>query len=362
MLLQNMVACRASALQACLTDSACTPSHPFPCATNLHALNPSAIARVVAQQPTGKWLTHLCHILAVGALSIVPSTPTGAYAGYHRELATLAEELEGATTLLHRRAMACRALLPTSEPDNKLATLTGDDANITPPPNMSQKESLDDVMLIRDVSNISMHSVERMLSITSENGELLDSLLTEASQSSANVMQWIPSCLDELLLDRPLAPQGCDPGDLGDDLVQALLSGTNTAVSPGSPAVDSPKTCPTGNFESLSDAKQSFPASGVSDQPTDEAIDYWNERSGGSLRALLASLHEVVPPGSSIGWERTGLSGLVTDQHVKRAYSRALLATHPDRLPSPSQSAGQKVFNILCQAWTAHNEAKHSAG
>lgn len=55
----------------------------------------------------------------------------------------------------------------------------------------------------------------------------------------------------------------------------------------------------------------------------------WVEGKKGNIRALLGTLHTVLWEGS--GWN-CNLSNLVTYADVKKAYRKACLAVHPDKV------------------------------
>lgn len=55
----------------------------------------------------------------------------------------------------------------------------------------------------------------------------------------------------------------------------------------------------------------------------------WTEGKKGNIRALLGTLHTVIWEGS--GWN-CNLSNLVTHADVKKAYRKACLAVHPDKV------------------------------
>lgn len=60
-------------------------------------------------------------------------------------------------------------------------------------------------------------------------------------------------------------------------------------------------------------------------------IAEWTEGKKGNLRALLCSLHTVLWPEAD-RWQRCEMHQLVTAADVKKAYRRACLAVHPDKV------------------------------
>lgn len=62
----------------------------------------------------------------------------------------------------------------------------------------------------------------------------------------------------------------------------------------------------------------------------DGRILAWKNGKEANVRALLASLHDVVWPG--LGWKKVGMHELVMDNQVKRCYMRAIGKLHPDKV------------------------------
>lgn len=79
-------------------------------------------------------------------------------------------------------------------------------------------------------------------------------------------------------------------------------------------------------------------------EATELHVQQW--RQGKGIRALLASLHEVVPAGSR--WEPMALGDLLEPAAVKEAWKRAALAVHPDKISQ--KVLGRLVFDALMAA------------
>lgn len=78
-------------------------------------------------------------------------------------------------------------------------------------------------------------------------------------------------------------------------------------------------------------------------------VNAWIEKNQ-NLRALLSTLHQVVP--CSWDWEPTALAELVDRTAVLEAYRRAAFVVHPDKLRARGRSArdqdrGQSIFTAL---------------
>ena len=56
----------------------------------------------------------------------------------------------------------------------------------------------------------------------------------------------------------------------------------------------------------------------------------WTDGKGNNIRALLCSLHSVLWDDSN--WKKVELHQLVTASDVKKAYRKACLSVHPDKV------------------------------
>lgn len=86
----------------------------------------------------------------------------------------------------------------------------------------------------------------------------------------------------------------------------------------------------------------------------DNNIKHWAAGKEGNLRALLASLQDVLWP--ECGWQAVPLTDLITSTAVKKVYYKATLYLHPDKVQqkgsNPQQKyIAEKVFHILKEAW-----------
>ncbi|MCD7448486.1 hypothetical protein HAX54_042623 [Datura stramonium] len=93
-------------------------------------------------------------------------------------------------------------------------------------------------------------------------------------------------------------------------------------------------------------------------QASDAKIKQWSQGRKGNIRSLLSTLQLVLWPES--GWKPVALMDLIEGNQVKRAYQRALLYIHPDKLQQKGAAAHQKyiaekVFDILQEAWDHFN-------
>ncbi|KAL7594748.1 hypothetical protein Lser_V15G31107 [Lactuca serriola] len=87
-------------------------------------------------------------------------------------------------------------------------------------------------------------------------------------------------------------------------------------------------------------------------------IKRWAVGKEGNLRALLSSLQNVLWGGS--GWQAISLTDLITSTAVKKAYYKATLCVHPDKVQQKGATVEQKyiaekVFDLLKEAWNKFN-------
>ncbi|XP_071696717.1 auxilin-related protein 1-like isoform X2 [Rutidosis leptorrhynchoides] len=90
----------------------------------------------------------------------------------------------------------------------------------------------------------------------------------------------------------------------------------------------------------------------------DIEIKRWAAGKEGNLRALLSTLQYVLWPGC--GWQAVSLTDLMTGANVKKAYRKATLCIHPDKVQQKGANLQQKyvaekVFDLLKEAWNKFN-------
>ncbi|KAK8717840.1 hypothetical protein V6N13_045093 [Hibiscus sabdariffa] len=90
----------------------------------------------------------------------------------------------------------------------------------------------------------------------------------------------------------------------------------------------------------------------------DVEIRRWSAGKEGNLRALLSTLQYVLWP--ECGWQPVSLTDLITAAAVKKAYRKATLCIHPDKVQQKGANLQQKyvsekVFDLLKEAWTKFN-------
>ncbi|KAL6511781.1 hypothetical protein OROGR_021378 [Orobanche gracilis] len=93
-------------------------------------------------------------------------------------------------------------------------------------------------------------------------------------------------------------------------------------------------------------------------QTLDANIKRWASGKEENLRALLSTLQYILGPNS--GWKPIPLTEIITDAAVKKAYRKATLYVHPDKLQQRGASIRQKylcekVFDLLKAAWNKFN-------
>ncbi|XP_022728346.1 auxilin-related protein 2-like [Durio zibethinus] len=90
----------------------------------------------------------------------------------------------------------------------------------------------------------------------------------------------------------------------------------------------------------------------------DVEIKRWAAGKEGNLRALLSTLQYVLWP--ECGWQPVSLTELITAAAVKKAYRKATLCIHPDKVQQKGANLQQKyiaekVFDLLKEAWNKLN-------
>lgn len=90
----------------------------------------------------------------------------------------------------------------------------------------------------------------------------------------------------------------------------------------------------------------------------DIEIKRWAAGKEGNLRALLSTLQYVLWP--ECGWQPVSLTDLITGASVKKAYRKATLCIHPDKVQQKGANIQQKyiaekVFDLLKEAWNKFN-------
>ncbi|XP_021718681.1 J domain-containing protein required for chloroplast accumulation response 1-like [Chenopodium quinoa] len=87
-------------------------------------------------------------------------------------------------------------------------------------------------------------------------------------------------------------------------------------------------------------------------------VRQWSKGKEGNIRALLSTMQYVL--WSNSGWKPIPLVDIIEANAVKKAYQRALLCLHPDKLQqkgaAPYQKLiAEKVFDILQESWDQFN-------
>lgn len=90
----------------------------------------------------------------------------------------------------------------------------------------------------------------------------------------------------------------------------------------------------------------------------DTEVRRWSNGKEGNLRALLSTLQYILGPDS--GWQPIPLTDVITSAAVKKAYRKATLCVHPDKLQQRGASIQhkyicEKVFDLLKEAWNKFN-------
>lgn len=90
----------------------------------------------------------------------------------------------------------------------------------------------------------------------------------------------------------------------------------------------------------------------------DAKIRQWSSEKEGNIRSLLSTLQFVLWPES--GWKPVPLVDIIEGPSVKKAYQKALLRLHPDKLQQKGATkyqkyTAEKIFDIMQEAWDQFN-------
>ncbi|XP_077221103.1 uncharacterized protein LOC143854870 [Tasmannia lanceolata] len=87
-------------------------------------------------------------------------------------------------------------------------------------------------------------------------------------------------------------------------------------------------------------------------------VKLWSAGKEGNIRALLSTLQYILWPDS--GWHAIPLIDMIESSHLKKAYQKARLCLHPDKLQQKGATISQKyiaklIFILLQDAWATLN-------
>ncbi|GAA6034978.1 hypothetical protein JCM8097_002124 [Rhodosporidiobolus ruineniae] len=140
---------------------------------------------------------------------------------------------------------------------------------------------------------------------------------------------------------------------------------SSTAPRPAAPARPRPPPVPVqGSGDAVRALQASQQAAAAEDDlrhalkdTVDGRIGAWKGGKEANLRALIASLEEVLWP--ELGWKKVGMHELISEGALKVRYVRAIAKVHPDKLNVNNTTVEQRmvaglVFAALNDAWNAH--------
>lgn len=147
------------------------------------------------------------------------------------------------------------------------------------------------------------------------------------------------------------------------------FSGTTNSAPNDDPYIDgirasAPKTNATSVDDSLVNGMVQEIDTQLATESQEETQSYerkvrqWSKGKEGNIRALLSTMQYILWPNS--GWKPIPLVDIIEANAVKKAYQRALLCLHPDKLQqkgaAPYQKyIAEKVFDVLQEAWDQFN-------
>ncbi|GFP81180.1 auxilin-related protein 2 [Phtheirospermum japonicum] len=91
-------------------------------------------------------------------------------------------------------------------------------------------------------------------------------------------------------------------------------------------------------------------------QELDEKLRFWSNGNEADIKLLLSSLHQILWPNS--GWLAIHSRDITGISQVKKAYQKACLCLHPDKLQQRGATIrekyiAEKAFSVLQDAWVA---------
>eukprot|EP00026_Physarum_polycephalum_P003421 Phypoly_transcript_03432.p1 GENE.Phypoly_transcript_03432~~Phypoly_transcript_03432.p1 ORF type:complete len:688 (+),score=155.49 Phypoly_transcript_03432:186-2249(+) len=142
------------------------------------------------------------------------------------------------------------------------------------------------------------------------------------------------------------------------------LFGPSPTAKPTTPTPTPTQQRPQANFGGAPPAAQNKQDGQTRDElnpAVTNRINNWASRGGraSNLRALLSTLHEVIWVDS--GWDALSLADLVTTAQVKKAYHRANLIVHPDKVQNGTtehQLIAQRIFEALRVSYETFKDEK----
>lgn len=72
----------------------------------------------------------------------------------------------------------------------------------------------------------------------------------------------------------------------------------------------------------------------------------WIEGKERNIRALISTLHTVLWEGET-RWKPMGMADLVTPDQVKKAYRKAVLVVHPDKVTTVFRTLHNLIFGFI---------------
>ncbi|XP_058071542.1 uncharacterized protein LOC131220743 [Magnolia sinica] len=114
-----------------------------------------------------------------------------------------------------------------------------------------------------------------------------------------------------------------------------------------------------------SNEEKQQPEKDMEKEMMEEDIKEWSAGKEGNIRSLLSTLQYILWPTS--GWHAIPLPDMIETSQVRKAYQKARLCLHPDKLQQkgatiPQKYVAEKVFTILQDAWAAFNAQDFMSG
>ncbi|MBA0695083.1 hypothetical protein Goari_005319 [Gossypium aridum] len=104
------------------------------------------------------------------------------------------------------------------------------------------------------------------------------------------------------------------------------------------------------NDQTMQSPLEEKPRKPKTEEEKDQDVKHWSSGNENNIRMLLSTLHDILWANS--GWHRIDLTSLAESSQVKKAYQKARLCLHPDKLQQRGATLSQKyvaekAFSIL---------------
>ncbi|KAB2079149.1 hypothetical protein ES319_A06G211700v1 [Gossypium barbadense] len=118
------------------------------------------------------------------------------------------------------------------------------------------------------------------------------------------------------------------------------------------------------NDQTMQSPLEEKPRKPKAEEEKDQDVKHWSSGNENNIRMLLSTLHNILWENS--GWHMIDLTSLAESSQVKKAYQKARLCLHPDKLQQRGATLSQKyvaekAFSILQTVYMNRMHGVHSS-